>query len=263
MSAPAMSTGALRAPKHYLGLDARTVKTESFALAQRAVADCVARQAMGAIYGPAGNGKTFAVRNALAAVANREVVAVDCQVRMTYKGLVELLLESVTGGVRHEGNRGQLERELIRELRKRPRVLCVDEAQRLTAEGIEILRSLHDDDETELTLLLVGGNTCWTVLSSQPMLRSRIHRPVEFRPLRESKVLKLIPKMHPLLTESDPDVLRFVNSAFARGNLRNWANFLVTAEQICRGAGESFVTEVIARNAFTLLDSRPTAPASR
>jgi type II secretory pathway predicted ATPase ExeA len=249
-------------PKHYLNLDATTIKTECFALAQRAVADCVARDAMGALYGPAGNGKTFAVRNALAAVTDRDVICVDCQVGMTYKGLVELLLESVTGGIRHEGTRGRLERDLIRELRTRPRIVCIDEAQRLTAEGIEILRSLHDDDSVQLTLLLVGGNNCWTVLSSQPMLRSRIHRPVEFRPLTESRVLKLIPRMHPLVAKCAPDVLKLVDRSFARGNLRNWANFVVTAEDICTAANETSVTEAVVRNAFTLLNTRPSATTS-
>jgi DNA transposition AAA+ family ATPase len=161
----------------------------------------------------------------------------------------------------HEGTRGQLERTLMRELRTHPRVLCIDEAQRLTAEGIEIMRSLHDDDATALTLLLVGGNNCWRVLSSQPMLRSRIHRPVEFRPLTESGVLELIPLMHPLLVGTKPSVLKFVDRSFARGNLRNWANFLVTAEGICSSAGLGAVTEAVARNAFTLLNSRPKAVA--
>lgn len=55
------------APAHYLNLaGASTLKTEAFALSQRAVKDCVQRNAMGALYGDAGNGKTFAVRNALA-----------------------------------------------------------------------------------------------------------------------------------------------------------------------------------------------------
>lgn len=248
---------------HYLNLGAGTLKTESFALAQLAVKDCVARQAMGALYGPAGSGKTFAVRSALAAVKDRQVLSVDCQVEMTYKGLIEMLLETVSGGIQHTGTRGQLERTLTRELRTRPRVICLDEAQRLKADGIEIVRSLHDDPATQLTLLLVGGNNCWEVLSSQPMLRSRIHRPVEFRPLTEDKVLRLLPRFHPLLANTPAEVLKLVNDSFARGNLRNWANFVLTAEGICVAKKLSCVTEEVARNAFTQLDTRPTRRSGR
>lgn len=176
---------------------------------------------------------------------------------MTYKGLIELLLESVTGGIPHSGTRGALERMLMRELRTEPRVICIDEAQRLKAEGIEILRSLHDDPETQLTLLLVGGNDCWDVLSSQPMLRSRIHRAVEFQPLNEKHVLKLLPKFHPVLQDCSSDVLRLVDRSFAHGSLRAWTHFVVTAAGICADAGERTVTELVARNAFALLGASP------
>ena len=247
------------APKHYLNLGAETLKTECFALAQLAVRDCVAREAMGALYGPAGNGKTFAVRSALSKVSDRDVVSVDCQVGMTHRSLSATLLETVTGGIIHRGTRSEFERMLLRELRTRPRVVCLDEAQRLNADGIEILRSLHDDPDTQITLLLVGGNNCWEVLSSQPMLRSRIHRPVEFRPLSQAKVFALLPRFHPLLTNTSTDVLRLVDDKFARGNLRNWANFVLTAESICEKHALDTVTEAVARNAFALLGGRPKA----
>lgn len=247
-------------PTHFLNLtNATTLKTEAFALTQRAVDDCIARSAMGAIYGPAGNGKTFAVRTALASISDRPVVYMDCQEGMTYKGLIVALLEAVTGGLLHTGTRPQLERTLMRELRDEPRIICVDEAQRLKAEGIEILRSLHDDPDTQLTLLLVGGNNCWNVLSSQPMLRSRLHRAVEFRRLTEATALKLMPKFHPLLRDCQEAVLRLVDRSFGKGSLRNWANFVASAESICQAAGEPTVTELVARNAFTLLGARPVA----
>jgi hypothetical protein len=249
-------------PNHYLSLsNAGTLRTEPFALTQRAVHDCVERNAMGALYGNAGNGKTFAMRSALSVVRDRPVIVVDCQYGMTYKGLIQLLLEAVTHGIPHEGTRGVLERTLMRELRSTGRVICIDEAQRLKAEGIEILRSLHDDPETQFALLLVGGNDCWRVLSSQPMLRSRIHRAVEFRRLTEPQVLDLIPTFHPLLRSCEPDVVKLIDRSFARGNLRNWASFVLTAESICGPKGLESVTEEVARNSFTLLGTRP-APAT-
>jgi DNA transposition AAA+ family ATPase len=197
------------------------------------------------------------VRSALSLVRKRPVVVVDCQYGMTYKGLIQLLLEAVTHGIPHEGTRGVLERTLMREMRSTPRVICIDEAQRLKAEGIENLRSLHDDPETQFALLLVGGDDCWRVLSGQPMLRSRIHRAVEFRQLTEAQVIDLLPTFHPLLRSCERDVLRFVDRSFAKGNLRNWASFVLTAESICAPKGLPTVSEEVARNAFTLLGTRP------
>jgi len=248
---------------HHLGLEgAAVLQTPAFALAQRAVADCIARDAMGAFYGAAGNGKTFAVRAATQTI-DREVIRLDCQWGMTYRGLVEALLEKVTGGLLLRGNRNQLERALIRELADRPLTLVVDEAQRLKAEGIEILRHLHDDEETRFALLLVGGNGCWKVLSSQPMLRSRLHRVVEFKALPPRVVAQLMPRFHPVIAGSPPEVLKLVDRRFAHGSLRNWTNFVVTALDICTDAGRANVDADVAENAFRLLGVQQPARGRR
>ena len=54
--------------RHFLDLSsAATLETESYLLAQRAVADAVDAGAMAVLHGDAGLGKTFAVEDALAA----------------------------------------------------------------------------------------------------------------------------------------------------------------------------------------------------
>jgi DNA transposition AAA+ family ATPase len=64
----------------------------------------------------------------------------------------------------------------------------VDEAQRLTSECIEFLRYLHDHPRTRFALMLMGGDDAWTVLSREPMLRSRIFRRVNVTPLTGAQV---------------------------------------------------------------------------
>jgi hypothetical protein len=54
--------------RHFLNLaGAATLETESYLLAQRAVADAVDTGAMAVLHGDAGLGKTFAVEDALTA----------------------------------------------------------------------------------------------------------------------------------------------------------------------------------------------------
>ena len=51
--------------RHFLDIDGAVVlPTAQLALVDQAVADVVTRQAMGAVHGPAGLGKTFAVEQA-------------------------------------------------------------------------------------------------------------------------------------------------------------------------------------------------------
>lgn len=54
--------------RHFLDIDgAATLPTEELSLVDQSVADLMRTQAMGAVHGPAGLGKTFAVERALAA----------------------------------------------------------------------------------------------------------------------------------------------------------------------------------------------------
>jgi hypothetical protein len=62
--------------RHFLDLaGAATLETESYLLAQRAVADAVDADAMAVLHGDAGLGKTFAVEDALAAPRYRFCVS--------------------------------------------------------------------------------------------------------------------------------------------------------------------------------------------
>ena len=69
--------------RHFLDIDGAIVlPTAQLALVDQAVADLVARQAMGAVHGPAGLGKTYAVEQALTrAVADGRAGRAPCWVK--------------------------------------------------------------------------------------------------------------------------------------------------------------------------------------
>lgn len=237
--------------RHFLKLeDAATVRTTSFHLAQRAVADLLEAQAMGVIHGDAGLGKSFAVDFAVRRT-NTEYCWVEFPPRSTMKQITETLLSALTG-LEHRGERLKLSRDLLGVLSEEPRLVVVDEAQRLNAECVEYLRYLHDDPATSFALVLVGGNGCWEVLSRHPMLEARVFRRVAFQPMKPEHVLKAIPNYHGIYADADRELLLRVDELFAHGNFRRWASFTKTAAAECREQELQSLTEEIVEFVFAL-----------
>ncbi|MDN5918704.1 MAG: ATP-binding protein [Pseudonocardia sp.] len=258
--------------RHFLDIDgAATLPTEALGLVDQSVADLVRTQAMGAVHGQAGLGKTYAVEQALARRVG-EVAAcwVSFPSRPTMRLVAATLLHELTRvPVTGRRDRFALTAELLEELADhrgrdpRERLLVVDEAQQLNRECIEFLRYLHDHRLTRFALLLVGGDGAWKVLAKEPMLRSRIYRRVVFRALTGDQVCELIPRFHPVYADAPPELLLFVDDHFAHGNLRDWAAFTATAVELCRAAGRDRIDETLARNAFALHGGTRSAAATR
>lgn len=255
--------------RHHLELDgAATLPTEELGLVDQAVAALVARRAMGAVHGPAGLGKTFAVDQAL---ARRRGEVAACEVsfpsRPTMRLVAATLLHELTGVVAQGRDRFVLTAQLLEELADRrgqdprERLIVVDEAQQLNRECIEFLRYLHDHRATRFGLLLVGGDGAWQVLAREPMLRSRIYRRVVFRELDAERVCALLPRFHPVYAGVDAELLLFIDDHFAHGNLREWASFTATAVELCQAGGHEQLNEAIARNAFALHGGTRPRPA--
>ena len=247
--------------RHFLDIDQAVVlPTAQLAMVDQAVADLVTRQAMGAVHGPAGLGKTFAVEQAL---ARRRGQVAACWVsfpsRPTMRLVAATLLAELTGDApARRRDRFALSAELLEQLADhrgrdgRERLVVVDEAQQLNRECIEFLRYLHDHRLTRFALLLVGGDGTWQVLSREPMLRSRIYRRVVCEPLSGGQVCALLPRYHPIYATASADLLLFVDDHFAHGNLRDWASFTATAVDLCQATGADRLDEQITRNAFAL-----------
>jgi DNA transposition AAA+ family ATPase len=148
--------------RHFLDLaGAATLETESYLLAQRAVADVVDAGAMAVLHGDAGLGKTFAVEDALAA-PQLPLLWVSFPSRPTPRLIAATLLESLTGRPTRM-DRFAIIGRLVQLLTERPAIVVVDESQLLTSDCIELLRYLHDHRSTRFALVLVGGNGTWRV----------------------------------------------------------------------------------------------------
>lgn len=147
---------------------ARRISTPQLQLARLVITDTAEHLAVGVIHGLSGLGKTFAMKTCTAALAARtrpadriEVATIAFPSRPTMRLLADLLLQTLTGAPpTRQANRFYLTAALVRELARLPRLIVVDEAQRLPAECIELLRYLHDHDDTAFGLLYVGGNGC-------------------------------------------------------------------------------------------------------
>ncbi|WP_036375843.1 ATP-binding protein [Micromonospora sp. ATCC 39149] len=237
---------------------ARTISTTQVQLARHVVNDIAVHQAVGVIYGMAGLGKTFAVRTTVAAlppVGKRKVpvCAISFPSRPTMRLVADLLLQELSGHQpSRNNNRFTLTGALVKELARQPRLLVVDEAQRLSEECIDLLRYLHDHDETRFGLLYVGGNGCWEVLKSQPMLRSRIWRRQEFTALPPDEVPTVMRGYHPMYADADDDLLSYVDERFAHGIWRNWALFSSTAALLAQRTGRTRIDMEIVNNTFAL-----------
>jgi hypothetical protein len=216
--------------RHYLGLrDAAVLATRDLLLTGRAITDLIESEAMGAVVGAAGLGKTFAIEHALAG-REEQVIRLTFEARPTMRLVADRLLVALTGAP-GRGTRFAMTDQLLNRLSDRRRLVVIGEAQNLNRDCFEYLRHLHDDPFTRFALLFDGGDGCWEVLAREPMLRSRIYRRVAFRALSDADVLALIPDYHPIYAGVDPELLVLINEKAANGRLRSWAAFTVVVRR--------------------------------
>jgi DNA transposition AAA+ family ATPase len=238
--------------RHHLGLqDASVLATRDLLLTGRAVEDLIESEAMGAVVGPAGLGKTFAIEHSVES-HGEAVITLTFEARPTMRLVADRLLHALTGAP-GTGTRFAMTDQLMNRLSDRRRLVVIGEAQNLNRDCFEYLRHLHDDPATRFAVLFDGGDGCWEVLAREPMLRSRIYRRVAFRPLSDTDVLALIPGYHPMYAEVDPELLVLINDQATNGRLRSWAAFTHTAGRICGGLGVERIDKAIARNAIAQL----------
>ncbi len=238
--------------RHHLGLTGASVlATRHLLLTVEAISDLIASEAMGAVVGPAGLGKTFAIDHAIESRPER-VISLTFEARPTMRLVADRLLHALTGAP-GRGTRFAMTDQLMNRLSDRRRLIVIGEAQNLNRDCFEYLRHLHDDPATRFALLFDGGDGCWEVLTREPMLRSRIYRRVAFSPLSDADVLALIPSYHPIYAAADPELLALINDKAANGRLRSWAAFTHTASRICLTLGTERVDATIVRNAITHL----------
>ncbi len=271
-------------PRQFVDLPgAATLATRQFQLTGQIIDDLVGAGATGVVHGPAGTGKTFAVEAALErlrdptapgpgapdlaaaeladlAVAGprRVTEVVTCTLafpaRPTMRLVADELVRALTGStVSRSRNRFYLTAALIELLSGPPRLLVIDEAQRLTSDCIELLRHLHDHPETRFSLLYVGGDGCWEVLSREPMLASRVFRRLPFKKLDRPGIPALMRTYHRIYDGVADELLWEVEDAYGKGTLRNWVVFTQTALTLCTRSGRERIDAEVIDNVYAKL----------
>lgn len=176
--------------------------------------------------GPPGTGKTTAALD-IAGQVDRPVALVTMPFRPAPLDVLRRVHESLTG-IPGKGTKHDLEDTVSYELAHWGGLLIVDEVQNCGAPGIQTLRYLHDRSGCSFATLLVGWGALATI-QSHPDLQSRIICEVEFGPLEGKGLLEYLEIRHPEIGETKPSVLISINSRFARGNAREWRNFVENA----------------------------------
>jgi DNA transposition AAA+ family ATPase len=211
------------------------IETEGLLLSERSLHYVIANRLLGALTGVSGTGKTFALEELLRGRQDLHVVWVEVQVKPTMlsiaRSIAMALLGEIPKGSRHELSY-HLQEVLIDQPDGRPLVLIFDEAQRLNRECAEYLRYLHDPHNTRFAMVLAGGNGCWETIRREPMLHSRVHEPVFFKPLSDAAVLQTLPNYHAMYRSAEPELLLRINQERCRGILRHWSAFTASAAQL-------------------------------
>lgn len=99
--------------------------------------------------------------------------------------------------------------------------MVCDEAQWMGKTSFEYWRHLWDDKRTDIAVIFAGGDDCYEVLKSHPMLTSRIFIWQEFRRLPPEEVRATIPAFHPVWADVDEELLDDIDRQAAHGSFRN------------------------------------------
>lgn len=223
----------------YLGLDgARRVQTAATLETMRLFQLLIPARGLLCVYGQTGVGKTLSVDT------NLQVLEDETKQFTTLR--LDLPYSPKTGNVRHAlagvlglsedlyqgGDTTYLDAPIKQALADKPYVLFCDEVQNLSNVVLDYLRYLWDDKNTQLTLVLAGGERCFYRIRKSTPLGYRATGWQSFSPLTPGEVEAVIPHFHPLWQEVTPQDLLWTDDAACHGNFRSWTQltFLLQEE---------------------------------
>ncbi|GAA2268411.1 hypothetical protein GCM10010145_48730 [Streptomyces ruber] len=210
---------------------AQVVHTSAVRSVLRTVAYAAAVGAVVCLYGDAGQGKTVALQYALSQLPHpARVRRVHVGVHPTVPELHRVLADALELGRRLPRGAGEAELTLVNALRQ-PRVLVLDEAQRLPGPALEFLRGLWDHPDTDTALVLAGAGS-ERALRRVPALASRVLTWELVPRLGPREVATVMAAFHPLWGNVTADDVAWVDEHVGHGNFRTWAKLTshLTAE---------------------------------
>lgn len=222
-----------RPPKHLAGTDgARDVRTDQAAEATDMIGEAIEEAGLVGLSGEPGLGKTHTV------LTIAEQLAITCDYLEQRPGVqgksLEIdMLNAI--GVDHDPRdvRRDLQ-DLLVEVCATRRVFISDEADRASADGIDLVRYLWTQP-TNMTAFILVGYRLDVLLATNPALDSRLERRVTFKPLDLEAGVAALRAYHPIF-ERAPEAMLIRAHAMTGGRFRLMAQLL---KQILLEAGQA------------------------
>lgn len=203
---------------------------ELHAVAGALKAQSSALPALAVVSGRPGAGKTTAIQSL---IGHYDV----CFVRVRAITTVGSLLSSFCRELSLDARRSNPDKlqAIIEELREAPRIVLIDEVDRLTRADerlIEILRDIHD--EARVPVILVGEEKIQAKLTRWPQLYSRIDKHIVFGPLDMEDAALVAKDLCEI--EIAPDLIERMNE-HCEGSIRRIVIALSRFEALAKGNG--------------------------
>lgn len=230
---------------------AHHVPTKAFTLAQTIAGRAVDETSIAGFFGDPGTGKTHALRY-FAEHTDVPCIYVTASPSPQAKEIFEEILLGAGRPVDNVTTR-ELRRDCEAVLAETRRALIIDESQHLSNLWHQQLRSLHDRYDANFALLLVGGVNAQRTLQKDPQLWSRVELRVEFTPLEGQELLNVLHAFHPVLANTDDDLLLDIDRRDCRGNFRDWSHVLKHALTLLPATKQpDRLTEKVVRAVFAM-----------
>ncbi|WP_328296405.1 ATP-binding protein [Streptomyces sp. NBC_00435] len=237
---------------------ARVVSTAGVGAVVEAVGHTVAARGIGCVFGEPGLGKTVAVQQALHLLPERVpvwrvVVGVKPGLPQMRASLLEALGLS-TGSLSH---RAQPADRALGEALRRPGVLFLDDAQRLSPPLLDyLLRLLWDQSGTAAALLLCGAGA-ERVIARAPALRSRVLTWHQVPGLAQERLAETLTMFHDVWEGAGPADVVWADATVARGNFRTWAKITSHVYALSKGGRDVGVDRGLIEQACARLGPYP------
>lgn len=231
------------------------IRTTHFTRAQLLLTRTVQRNDIALLSGEAGCGKTYAIEQFLSSssMKGRQHTVLEMPPRPAPKEVIARTLKAVTGTAPNSRTPSyNLTEDLAQLLNGSGRVLVIDEAHNFRVEGLQQLRYLHQRGEFSWSLILAGA-TLHATIEKIPELATRAEGLAIFHRLQDAELIAALQSWDPLLAATSPAQLRYVDNAFAHGNLRRWAKFLRAALDLAPKLNATQLTDKLVSAVLTLL----------
>lgn len=241
---------------HFLSLTgARTVMTPDLQAVQHALADAYQQQRFLCVLGDAGVGKTFAVHTTALIRFPDTHLLLRLGARPGPTDLRTHLHHTLQLTDDPPTDPAAADSLIRRALGAGPRIVVVDEADRMPDACFEYLRFLHDDLPDGLCVVLITGQGGEKALRAQQMLHTRTAAWLTLHPVSRDQIPPTILALHPLWHAVAPEQLQLLDGRFAHGSLRRWALLTHHVQRALTATGATHPHAALLRQVIRRVDT--------